>query len=140
MPSPYFPADLSTYTTGSPLAPTRQIVFGNDTDQYVFPLTFQEQSRNLKLALMKQRVPFNWGDHSPPNTSVNGRDVTIIGDIGSLLYGSNNNQLVTANDLEAERAILAGLQTLGRQKLWTRWDRFVYAYLAEFDFKYFQDG
>ncbi len=137
---PYFPSDLSAYTPGTALAPTRQIVFGNDTNQYVFPLTFQEADRNLKLAIMKQRIPFGWGDHAPPNTSVNGRDINIVGSVGSLVYGTNNTQLVTYNDLENERAILAGLQVLGRQKLWTRWDRFQYAYMAEFDFKFLQDG
>jgi hypothetical protein len=136
----YFPEDLTVYTPGTSLAPTRQLVFGNDTNQYVFPLTFQETQRDLKLALMKQRVPFNWGDHCPPNTSVNGRDITFMGSVGSLLYGSNNNQLVTYNDLEAERTILSGLQTAGRQKLWSRWDRYCIAYLAEFDFKFQQDG
>ncbi len=136
----YYPENLTSYTPGTALAPTRQFVFGNDANQYVFPLTFQEAQRNLKLALSKQHVPYNWGDHSPPNTSVAGRDVNLVGSVGSLIFGTNNTQLVTYNDLETERCILAGMQVLGRQKLWSRWDRYCIAYLAEFDFKFLQDG
>lgn len=147
MATPFYPVDLATFVQGSSsLDTTRQIIFGNDSNQYVFPLTFQESDRMLKLKLDKKGVPFNWGAHAPPNTQVDAREITIVGPLGSLVYGGRTNssgqflQLLTADDLEAERALLAGLQQLGRQKLWTRWDRYCIAYLEEFDFKFFQDG
>lgn len=137
----FFPPDLTSYGFGSnPLQGSNQFVFGNDNQQYIFPLTFQEADRNLKLGVSKQRIPFGWGDHIPPNTNVQARDVNLVGSVGSLIYGSGGNQLINYNDLEAERSILAGLQALGRQKLWGRPDRYLLAYLIEFDFKFQQDG
>src|SRR5271165_686110 len=129
-------SDLTGYTSGTALINTRQIAFGT----YKFPLTFQEQSRNLKMALDQRRVPFLIGDQMPPNSSVKGREISIAGTIGTGIIGSAGTTIQTYNDLENERALLAGLQTVGRQSLFTRYDRYCNAYLSEFDFKFIQDG
>lgn len=128
----------SSWTPGTPLSEFRQIVFGG----YIFPLTFQETERDAKLAVQTQpKMSFNpGGDYLPANTSLTSRIITIKGDVGSGLIGSTGNTLVTADDLEAERCLLAGLQTLGAQPLYVRPDRYIMAFLAEFDMAPFQDG
>jgi hypothetical protein len=128
--------NLTSYTSGTPLINTRQLAFGT----YLFPLTFQEQDRGLKLALDQKRVPFLFGDHMPPNSNVKAREITLVGTLGTGVIGSSGTTLETYNDLETERTLLAGLQNMGRQSLFTRFDRFQNAYLSEFEFKFMQDG
>ncbi|MGH7745629.1 MAG: hypothetical protein ACREQ5_12685, partial [Candidatus Dormibacteria bacterium] len=71
---------------------------------------------------------------------VNQREITLVGSVGTGVLGSGGVALSDYNTLEAERALLAGMQVQGRQKLFTRWDRYLNAYLSEFDFKFHQDG
>jgi hypothetical protein len=88
----------------------------------------------------RKHVPFNYGDHIPPNGSVGGRDIELTVDVGSMLIGASNTPLVTAHDLETERTQLSFLQRAGRQPLWCTNDRYCLAYLSEFDNAPFQDG
>ena len=128
---------LESWTPGSPLANFREIVFGN----YVFPLTFQENARTQKLVVDKRKIARVAGAFTAqPKSTLDGRVVTIVGTAGSGMMGSSGNVLVTATDLENERVQIARLQGLGKQKLFTRWDRYIYAELEEFDHKFLQDG
>lgn len=116
--------------------PTRQLTFGS----YTFPLTFQESDRVNALAMDKQKVPFNYGEHIQPNTNSGARTVEIKGAVGSLIQGSLNNFLATAADLEAERRLLAGLQLSGKQQLYVGTGQYLEAYLESFDHKFWQDA
>jgi hypothetical protein len=126
---------LTAWTPGALLANYRQIQFGG----YIFPLTFQEVDRNIKQVFDRRKLGMNFGEYIDPQVSVAGRDIEIQGDLGSLVYGSGGNQLLTDIDLENERALLAGLQNLGKQPLWVRPDRYLNATFSEFDHK-FMDG
>jgi len=128
--------DLSTWTPGQPLIDYRQFAFGT----YLFPLTFQEKSRDLKLGIDQKRVPMLIGDHIPPATNVKGREINLVGTVGAGMIGISGSVLETADDLEAERAVLAALQNQGRSSLFSRYDRYQNAYLTEFSFNYQQDG
>lgn len=121
--------------------PSSNIAFGN----FSFPITFQETNRSLKLALDKKHVPFNWGDHSPGNTMPNGREIQIKGPVGSMVKSFAQNIVMSdQGDLEQERRLLAMLQNQGRQLLqWSFPDGTAYAcyaFLEQFDFKFFQDA
>ena len=125
------------WTPGALLANYREIKFGT----YLFPLSFQEEARNLKLKADQRPLPFGYGEYIDPNSSVMGRDITIKGDMGTGLQGGfSNTTLVTATDLETERAVVAALQNAGRQKLWVRPDRYCWAYLIDNTHAFFQDG
>lgn len=128
---------LEGWTPGTTLANYREIKFGN----YIFPLTFQEQSRTAKLKADSRALPFGYGEYQDPNSSMNGRDVVLIGEIGTnLLGGKSGSTLVTATDLENERSYLGSLQAAGRQKLFVRSDRYCNAFLNEFTHVFLQDG
>jgi len=126
----------STWTPGTVLANYRQLSFG----AYTFPLTFQESSRILNLALDKRKLQFSTGDYIAPNSAVQGRVITITGALGSGMMGTAGNVLQTDADLENERAALAGLQSGGPQRLFVRSDRFINAVMESFDFAFHQDG
>jgi hypothetical protein len=125
------------WTPGSTLTQYREIVYG----AYIFPLTFQVTDNDSKLAIDKRKISRVMGDFQAyPKSVLSGRQLSVLGDVGSGMVGSAGNMLQTPTDLENERALLAGLQNLGKQKLWTRWDRYINAELEEFSFKFFQDG
>jgi hypothetical protein len=128
--------DPSTWTPGVPLIGYRQFAFGT----YLFPLTFQEKSRDIKLGVDQKRVPMLIGDHIPPATNVKAREINLTGTVGSGMIGISGTVLQTADDLETERAALAALQNQGRSSLFTRYDRYQNAYLTEFSFNPQQDG
>lgn len=128
---------LEGWTPGSAIAGYRELVY----DDYIFPLSMQEVSRTSKLAVDKRKIARVIGEYSAnPKSTMQGRDIQFVGDVGTGLMGSAGNTLVTATDLENERVLLARKQNLGKKKLWTRWDRYILAELEEFDFKYLQDG
>jgi len=128
---------LEGWTPGSSIANYREIKFGT----YLFPLSFQEKSRVSKLKADSRPLPFGYGEYQEPNSSLTGRDIEVIGDMGTGLQGGYSNvTLVTASDLEAERAVLGAIQAAGRQKLWVRPDRYCWAYLNEFDHSFMLDG
>jgi hypothetical protein len=127
---------LEAWTPGAYLPDFRQIQFGG----YIFPLTFQEKDRNLKMMLDRRKLAMNFGEYIDGAANVGGRDVEIAGDVGSLVRGSAGGVLQTAADLELERTVLAGLQVLGKQPLWVRPDRYLHALMSEFDFKFMPDG
>ena len=125
------------WTPGALLANYREIKFGT----YLFPLSFQEESRNLKLKSDQRPIPFGLGEYLDPNSSVAGRDITIKGDMGTGLQGGySNTTLVTASDLETERSVVAALQAAGKQKLFVRPDRYCWAYLVDNTHAFMQDG
>lgn len=125
------------WTPGAVLANYREIKFG----LYIFPLTFQEQSRSAKLKADTRALPFNYGDYQDPNSSLAGRDITITGEIGTGLQGGKSGtNLITATDLENERAFFGAIQAQGRQKLFVRGDRYCNAFLNEFTHAFMQDG
>jgi hypothetical protein len=128
--------DLTSWTEGSALINYRQFSFAG----YKFPLTFQEKSRDTKLAVDQKRVPLGIGDHIPPTTNLKAREINLVGTVGSGMIGITGAILQTADDLEAERVALAALQNLGRSSLFTRYDRYLNAYLSEFSFDFQQDG
>lgn len=127
---------LESYTAGSPLINYRELQFG----AYTFPLTFQEQSRILKAKLDRQVVPYATGEYISPQSNVGSREITFVGPIGSGLVASDGSTIVTATDLEDERALFSNLQSLGKQQLWVRSDRYCNAYLESFEHRFFQDG
>jgi hypothetical protein len=107
---------------------------------YNFPATFQESKRSTTLALDKQKVPFNYGAHAPSNTNSDARVIELKGPVGSLVVGSGLNTLVTADDLEKERRLLAGLQIQGRQELVISDLQYCFAYLETFSHVMWQDA
>ncbi len=113
-----------------------QLSFG----PYTFPITFQETSRLVTLAFDKKKVPFGWGESVAPNTSPSARVIEISGPVGSLITGSAGNVLSTAADLEAERRLLAGLQSQGRLPLYVGTQQYILAYLESFEHKLWQDA
>lgn len=106
----------------------RMLQFG----PYLFPVTFQERSRDSKLALIKKKMPFTPGDFNPGNTSMNGRTTEFFGSIAPGMQGFSGNLLRTQDDVENERSYLAGLQALGKQSLYARSDRFMWAWMEDF--------
>ena len=126
----------STWTPGATLANYRELSFG----PYTFPLSFQESSRVISLALDKRKIQFGMGDYVEPNSMPQGRVITIVGTVGSGMVGTAGNVLATDVDLENERAALAGMQILGLQKLFVRYDRYILAFLETFEFSFQQDG
>jgi hypothetical protein len=128
--------DQSTWTPGQPLINYRQFAFAT----YLFPLTFQEKSRDIKLGIDQKRVPMLIGDHIPPATNVKAREINLVGQVGAGMIGITGSVLETADDLENERAALAALQNQGRSSLFSRYDRYQNAFLTEFSFNYQQDG
>jgi hypothetical protein len=120
-------------------APTPWITFGG----YTFPITGQEKTRSLKLAGDRKKIPNNYGEFMPYNSSVAGRDIEVVAQIGSNINSPQfSRTILTAADVEAERAFLNGLQMQGRQQLISSItvDRFCLAYLSEFDHNFEQDA
>jgi hypothetical protein len=132
MPSQY---PVEGWTPGQPLANYREIVYGS----YIFPLTFQEVTREAQLSVNRIKLPFNSGEFIGQSVQLIGRDVNIVGTIGSGMMGSGGNTLVTATDLENERSLLAGFQ-LTTNNLWVRPDRYLKAKMSDFSHKFMQDG
>ena len=127
---------LESYTPGQALINYRELQFG----AFTFALTMQEQIRASKIKLDRQIVAFSTGDYVSPQTNVGAREVTFVGAMGTGLVNSAGVTMVSATDLENERAILANLQSLGRQKLWVRSDRYCLAFMESFEHRFFQDG
>lgn len=127
---------FSAWVPGQPLINFRQFQFGT----FLFPLTFQEESREVKLAADIRKIPFQYGEYLDWASSLTGRDITLVGDVGSGLIGSTGSVLQTAADLEAERAVLAGLQAKGLQQLWSAPDKFCWAYMMSFKHSFFKEG
>ena len=130
------------FTQSLPMGDFREIQFG----PYVFPLTMQERNRDQKLALLKKKIPFTPGDYNPANVSFVGASTEIYGPVGvNILSGildaklGYNKLILTPDDVESERAYLAGLQAQGALPLWVRPDRFVFAKLEDFNHS-FTDG
>lgn len=113
----------------------RMLQFG----PYWFPGTFQERNRESKLSLIKKKLPFSYGDYNPGNTSLTGRTLEFYGSIGPGMTGAGGKILRTQADIENERLLLNGLQSLGRQSLYVGPEKFIWAYLEDFTFNY-QDG
>ena len=124
----------------APIVPTFQQLSAMNPQQwrmfqfgpYLFPVTFQERSRDSKLSLIKKKMPFTPGDYNPGNTSLAGRTTELFGSIAPGMQGFSGNLLRTQDDVENERGYLAGLQALGQQSLYCRADRFMWAYLEDF--------
>jgi hypothetical protein len=128
---------LEGWTPGALIANYREIKFGT----YLFPLSVQESARDSKLKADTRSIPYGMGDYQEPTASLAGRDITIVGDMGSGLQGGVSGVLlVTASDLEIERAAIGALQAAGRQKLWVRPDRYINAFMNEFSHAFMQDG
>lgn len=99
---------------------------------YLFPVTFQERSRDSKMALIKKKLPFTPGDYNPGNTSMNGRTTELFGSVSTGMRGFSGNLITNQDAVEAERSYLAGLQSLGKQSLYVRSDRFLWAWMEDF--------
>lgn len=132
------PNSLNTYVAGTTsLISLRQFSFGS----YTFPLTCQMKSNNLKLASDNKKVPFNYGSQISSKGSVGQREIELTMEMGSTIIGSDGvTILATAADLIKERNLIAGLQSQGRQQLWTRDDRYLNAYMVEFADEPFLDA
>lgn len=126
---------ISGWTPGALLQNYRELSFGT----YTFPLTFQEITRQSRVAVNRQKLPFNYGEYSSGYTTLSGRDIEISGAVGSGLIGSSNAKIITETDLENERSLLAGLMDQGAQQLYVRPDRYINAQLIDFDHR-FMDG
>ncbi len=127
---------LSGWTPGATLANYRELVFGT----FIFALSAQEVSRLQKLNMTKAPIPFTYGDYVHNNQFPKGRELQFMATVGSGMVGTSGSSIQTADDLEAERSALAALQDRNLQRLWTRPDRYLNAYLESFDNKPMQDG